>query len=90
MTTINEGSGYRCDTLTPMQTKVIRYIARGYSDVEIAEAVQVSVATVFKHVANIHKRLRLYRRSQLAIYALKSGLISLDNIELPGYCEEKQ
>ncbi|HEY8324240.1 MAG: response regulator [Ktedonobacterales bacterium] len=69
--------------LTEREQEVLRELARGRTNHEIAEALVVSDETVKTHVGNILSKLQLAHRTQAIIYALKRGLISLDEIEEP-------
>lgn len=69
--------------LTRMQCKVARLVAQGCSNAEIAEALDIDVYTAKNHISDAMARLGLHNRTQLAIYALKSALIALADIELP-------
>ncbi len=70
------------EELTERETEVIKLMARGYSNAEIARLMVVSNATVHTHVSRILSKLNLSSRTQAALYALKKGLVSLDE-ELP-------
>jgi two-component system, NarL family, response regulator LiaR len=61
---------------------VLRQLVLGHTNREIAAALVVSGETVKTHVANILTKLQLAHRTQVTIYALKRGLISLDQINL--------
>ncbi len=67
-------------TLTEREEEVVRLIAHGKSNREIAEELCVAEITVSKHVSNILGKLHLASRTQAALYALKQGLASLDDI----------
>jgi NarL family two-component system response regulator LiaR len=69
--------------LTEREQEVLRQLALGRTNHEIAEVLTVSDQTVKTHVGNILTKLQLAHRTQAVIYALKKGLISLDEIELP-------
>ncbi len=64
------------DALTPTEIKVLQLLASGPSNRELAEALGVSVRTVTTHVRNILDKLQLENRTQAALYARDSGLIS--------------
>lgn len=68
--------------LTPRERDVLDYLVQGHSNKAIAEALVVSTETVKTHVGNILSKLHLAHRNQAVIYALKQGLINLDDIEL--------
>lgn len=65
------------DPLTDREVEVLKLIARGLSNQEIAETLVVSVATVYTHVSKILDKLHLASRTQAALYALRKGLASL-------------
>jgi two-component system, NarL family, response regulator LiaR len=75
--------GKHSATLTDREQEVLRQMALGRTNREIAQALTVTDETVKTHVGNILTKLQLAHRTQAAIYALKKGLISLDEIELP-------
>ncbi len=60
--------------LTDRELEVIRLIAQGHSNHEIAQAFFISEKTVKTHVSHILAKLGLNDRTQLAIYAIKHGL----------------
>lgn len=60
--------------LTEREREVMRLVAQGRSNGEIARALVISDKTVKSHVSNILAKLELADRTQLAIYALKHGL----------------
>jgi NarL family two-component system response regulator LiaR len=70
------------EELTERETEVIKLMAHGYSNAEIARLMVVSNATVHTHVSRILSKLNLSSRTQAALYALKKGLVSLDE-DLP-------
>ncbi|GHO44229.1 response regulator [Ktedonospora formicarum] len=69
--------------LTDREHEVLRQLALGRTNPEIATTLVVSEETVKTHVGNILTKLQLAHRMQAVIYALKKGLISLDEIDFP-------
>jgi NarL family two-component system response regulator LiaR len=67
------------DPLTQREVEVLRLIAQGYENKEIAEKLVISDATTRTHVSNILSKLHLASRTQAALYALREGLASLDH-----------
>jgi len=65
------------DPLTDREVQVLKLIARGLNNQEIAETLVVSVATVYTHVSKILEKLHVASRTQAALYALREGLASL-------------
>jgi two-component system, NarL family, response regulator LiaR len=68
--------------LTEREMDVLRLLTNGQTNREIAATLVVSEETVKTHVGNILSKLHLVHRTQAALYALKKGLISLDDINL--------
>lgn len=66
------------EPLTERELEVLRQIARGLSNQQIANQLVISEATVRTHVSNILSKLHLASRIQAALYALQEGLASLD------------
>lgn len=64
--------------LTEREREVVNLVAHGHSNQEIAQTLVISEKTVKTHVSNILSKLQLEDRTQLAIYAIKKGLVSLD------------
>lgn len=67
------------DPLTAREVTVLRHVAQGLSNQEIAERLQISETTVRTHVTRVLNKLHIASRTQAALYALKEGLASLDN-----------
>lgn len=70
------------DPLTEREVEVLRLVAQGNSNQEIADKLIISEATVRTHVSNILSKLHLASRTQAALYALKEGLASLDDANI--------
>ena len=65
-------------TLTNREVEVLQAIARGMSNKEIANDLVLSEKTVKTHVSNILQKLHLADRTQAALYAVKEGLVDLN------------
>jgi DNA-binding NarL/FixJ family response regulator len=63
------------DSLTSRELEVLRFVARGASNLQIAEELVISVNTVKSHLKNILSKLQLENRTQVAAYALEKGLV---------------
>lgn len=66
------------EPLTERELSVLKLIAHGLSNQDIADELVISEATVRTHVSNILSKLHLASRTQAALYALREGLASLD------------
>jgi two-component system, NarL family, response regulator LiaR len=64
--------------LTERELEVLKLMAHGLSNAEIAKKIVVSNATVHTHVNRILAKLNLTSRTQAALYAVKKGLVSLE------------
>jgi NarL family two-component system response regulator LiaR len=67
------------DPLTEREVEVLRLVAQGMSNREIADLLVVAEYTVRSHVSSILSKLHLASRTQAALYALRTGLASLDD-----------
>lgn len=65
------------ESLTERELDVVRLVAQGRNNHEIAQDLVISEKTVKTHISNILGKLNLKDRTQLAIYALKKGLVDL-------------
>ncbi len=61
--------------LSPRETEVLKLVARGATNREIADALFISENTVKTHLSNIMEKLHLVNRSQAAAYAVQRGLV---------------
>ena len=61
--------------LTERETEVMRLVAQGLSNKQIAETLLLSVGTVKIHVHNIYGKLGVSNRVDLTLYAQKRGLV---------------
>lgn len=69
------------DPLTEREVDVVRLVAQGLSNRQIADQLVIGEATVRTHVGNILNKLHLANRVQAALYALREGLTSLDQVD---------
>ena len=69
------------EPLTERETDVLRQLALGRSNKEIATALVIAEKTVRTHVSNILGKLGMTSRTQAALHAVRSGLVSLDSVE---------
>ena len=67
------------DPLTEREVEVLKLVAKGRSNQEIAEELVVSERTVGAHVSNILSKLHLANRTQAALFALRTGLTDLSD-----------
>jgi len=63
------------DELSPRERDVLRLVAEGLSDADIAERLVLSPHTVHRHVSNILRKLGLHSRAAAAAHAARSGIL---------------
>lgn len=66
------------DDLSDRELEILRFIALGHTNGEIAEQLQISVRTVESHRSHIQQKLHLAKRSELVRYALERGMLDTD------------
>ena len=68
-------------SLTEREIEVIKALAQGKSNKEIARDLDISEKTVRNHASNIYKKLHIFDRTQAVIYAVRHGLVDLEQPE---------
>ncbi len=63
--------------LTPRETEILKYMAQGLLNKQIADALSISEQTIKNHITSILRKLDANARTQAVIIAVKRGLISL-------------
>ena len=64
------------ERLSPREREVLKLIAEGYKNKEIADDLCISLKTVEKHRANLMKKLDLHNAAALTVYAMQKGLVN--------------
>ncbi len=62
------------DGLTPRESEILKLVAKGDTNKEIAATLSITESTVKLHLHNILGKTQLHNRIQLAIYAVRQGL----------------
>ncbi|MFW2354133.1 response regulator [Hydrogenophaga sp.] len=68
-------------TLTQREQQIVRLIAKGGSNQEIADALHISVLTARKHRQNVMLKLGLHNGAEIAAYAIQSGLAEAPDLD---------
>ncbi len=63
------------DNLTPREVEVLRLLAAGRTNREVADMLVLSIRTVERHIANIYAKIGVARRVEATAYALRHGLV---------------
>jgi two-component system response regulator NreC len=64
--------------LTPRERQVLALVAEGYTNKEIAVALDVAVKTAMTHRANLMDKLGIHNRSKLIQFAIRTGLLAVE------------
>ena len=84
--TLTTSESIRSNTVTPGLTEreleVIKALAHGKSNKEIASALDISEKTVRNHASNIYNKLHIFDRTQAVIYAIRQGIVDLEDLEV--------
>ena len=67
-------------SLTERELEVIKALSQGKSNKEIARDLEISEKTVRNHASNIYKKLHIFDRTQAVIYAIREGLVDLEDL----------
>lgn len=70
-----ESSATKLELLSAREIDVLKLMVEGHSNTEIAKRLYVSLSTVKTHVRHIMRKLEVHQRVQVAVIALRSGLI---------------
>jgi NarL family two-component system response regulator LiaR len=68
------------EALTERETEVLKLVARGKANKQIAHELFVGEKTVKAHVSSILAKLGVQSRTQAALYALRIGLVSMEEL----------
>jgi two-component system response regulator DegU len=74
--TLDGDAKTRVSLLTARELGILRYVARGWTHRQIAEAAGVRPKTIDNHVSNIMNKLRIHDRVELALFAVREGIAS--------------
>ena len=65
------------DGLTVREVEILRLLATGMANKQIAFRLKISEKTVRNHVSNMYEKLGIYDRSQAVLYAVRKGLVEV-------------
>ena len=67
------------ESLTDREKQVLKLVAEGHSNKEVADLLEISVKTAMSHRERVMEKLALHSRTELIRFALKQGIIRVDN-----------
>jgi DNA-binding NarL/FixJ family response regulator len=79
---IRDGNTDLAPRLTERELEVIKALAHGKSNKEIALTLGISEKTVRNHASNIYKKLHIFDRTQAVIYAIREGLVDVEDLDV--------
>jgi DNA-binding NarL/FixJ family response regulator len=65
------------DGLTAREVEILKLLATGQSNKQVARRLEISEKTVRNHVSHMYEKLQIYDRSQAVLYAVRKGLIEV-------------
>ena len=65
------------DGLTAREVEILKLIAMGQANKQIARRLDISDKTVRNHVSNMYEKLHIYDRSQVVLYGVRKGLVEV-------------
>jgi len=68
------------EVLSHRETEVLHVVARGLANKQIARELSISESTVKTHIGSLMSKLGLLSRTQLALYAARTGLVAIDHV----------
>jgi DNA-binding NarL/FixJ family response regulator len=75
------GGAHLAPPLTERELEVIKALAQGMSDRQIARSLGISEKTVRNHTSNIYRKLHIFDKTQAVIYAVREGVIDVEELE---------
>ena len=72
------------ETLTKREVEVLRLLAQGWANKQIARHLMIGEKTVKTHVSNILGKLGVPSRTQAALFAVRAGLAPVEDLDRAG------
>lgn len=73
----NDDNNEKIKSITKRELQMLAYIAQGKTNIEIAEALNISDRTVKNHISNLFKKIDAKDRTQAAVFAIKNNIVKL-------------
>jgi len=65
------------EVLTSREREIVRHVALGFRNAEVAQRLSISAVTVKTHLNNVFQKLKIRDRVELTLYAIRTGLIGI-------------
>lgn len=85
---VRGGSARLAPPLTERELEVVKALAKGMTDRQIARELGISEKTVGNHASNVYRKLHVFDRTQAVIYAVREGLVDVEDLEYRPPSEE--
>lgn len=76
----NQNQMIMVEELSAREVEIVKLVAQGLRNQEIADALQIKEKTVRCHVSNIHSKLNLVDRTQITIWAVQNGFVDMPTV----------
>lgn len=67
--------------ISPKESEVLKFIAQGLTNIEISRKMKLSDQTIKNHITSINKKTGMSNRTLLALYALKMGYVTQQEVD---------
>jgi DNA-binding CsgD family transcriptional regulator len=76
-------------SLTKSETEIVKLISTGYEVSHIARILSIQERTISTHIYSINQKIKTRNKVEIARYALKTGLVMLDDVNFGTECESE-
>lgn len=66
--------------LTEREYEILIMVVKGYSNIEVAEFLAISIHTVKAHVESIYRKFKVHNKVQAVIFAINNNIVDLNEI----------
>ena len=66
--------------LTLREIQILKLVAKGITNAQIAEVLNLSIGTIKRHFADLFNKLNVSSRTEAIIFGLRNGLLDLDDL----------
>lgn len=77
---VNKPYVIKVANLTKKEVVILKLIAKGWEDVDIAAHVNIALKTCQTHIGHIYKKLEAHNRAQAIVFGVRKGIVSMEDI----------